>query len=57
MTDRNASVEKKAYEPPSLRKVNLAADEVLAVGCKTAQGGFNSGASPCRLRKCVKNGS
>jgi hypothetical protein len=28
--------EKEAYERPRLRTIELAADEVLAIGCKTA---------------------
>lgn len=53
----HVSKKKKAYEPPRLRKVSLAADEVLAVGCKTTQGGFNVGSSPCMANSCVKKGS
>lgn len=48
---------KKTYERPQLRKVSLAADEVLGVGCKTTQGGFNVGGTPCMANQCVKKGS
>lgn len=34
-TDNKA---KQAYEKPQLRRIELAADEVLSVGCKTAPG-------------------
>jgi len=57
MTQNKTSQKKKSYAPPVLRKVSLAADEVLAVGCKTNQGGFNVGGTPCMANKCVKNGS
>lgn len=48
---------KKPYEKPRLRAIELAADEVLGVGCKTNQGGFNVGGSPCMANQCVKKGS
>jgi hypothetical protein len=35
----NKSV-KQAYEKPKLRIIELSAEEVLAVGCKTAPGPF-----------------
>lgn len=57
MKQNQTSQKKKSYGAPSLRKINLAADEVLAVGCKTNQGGFNVGGSPCMANRCVKNGS
>jgi len=34
--------EKKTYEKPRLRTIELAAEEVLAVGCKTAPGAPSS---------------
>lgn len=48
---------KKPYVAPELRKVSLAADEVLGVGCKTNQGGFNVAATPCMANQCVRKGS
>lgn len=57
MSDRQVNEKKRVYEPPQLRKVSLAADEVLAVGCKTNQGGFNVNATPCMSNQCVKKGS
>lgn len=49
---------KPAYEKPMLRVIELTADEVLAIGCKTA----TSGAAPvkpppCMAHRCVKAGS
>jgi hypothetical protein len=49
--------DKKTYVKPELRSIELAADEVLGVGCKSNKGGFNVGASPCLANKCVKKGS
>ena len=48
----------RAYEKPKLRIIELAADEVLAVGCKT-QGRTASGsvAPPCWIRLCSAKGS
>jgi hypothetical protein len=57
MAEKETSNEKKTYEPPHLRKVSLAAEEVLAVGCKTNSGGFNVAAPRCMMNQCVKNGS
>jgi len=56
MTQKHAS-KKKAYHPPELRTVSLAADEVLGVGCKTNKGSFNVGGTPCMANQCVKKGS
>lgn len=48
---------RKPYEKPDLRPIELLTDEVMGIGCKSSQGGFNVGASPCMTNKCVKNGS
>jgi hypothetical protein len=34
MSDDNSKTIKKQYKKPELRSIELAADEVLAVGCK-----------------------
>ena len=43
---------KKAYEKPKLRAIELAAEEVLATGCKIANGAPGGGKrcnnAPCR---------
>ena len=46
----------KPYEKPSLRVIELAADEVMAVGCKTVgtRGSFTS-SPPCA--PCLRIGS
>jgi hypothetical protein len=48
---------RKKYSKPGLRSIPLAAEEVLAVGCKSSQGGFNVGSTPCMQNQCSKNGS
>jgi hypothetical protein len=35
-SEKGEDQEKQAYERPRLRTIELAADEVLAIGCKTA---------------------
>jgi hypothetical protein len=44
---------KQAYRKPTLRRIALATDEVLSIGCKMAQptGPFLSGPA-CTLRSC-----
>ena len=41
--DKQQQKNKKPYEKPKLRRMSLRADEVLAVGCKTALNGGGSG--------------
>lgn len=57
MSDKSDNGAKKLYEKPQLRVIELVAEEVLGVGCKSNRGGFNVGASPCIANRCVKNGS
>ena len=54
---KNENKAKRPYEKPAVRTIKLAAEEVLGVGCKTSQGGFNVGGSPCMANGCVKKGS
>ena len=49
--------EKRPYEKPKLTTIELAADEVLFIGCKLASGGFAFGASPCPANFCTQDGS
>ena len=53
--------EKLPYEKPALRTIELAADEVLAVGCKHKPPGpraFGNVAPACIVpRQCFANGS
>ncbi len=50
---------RKTYEKPRLRTIELAAEEVLAVGCKTISSGIAPGAvsPPCMIRNCSGRGS
>lgn len=45
------------YEKPRLRIIELAAEEVLAIGCKIDGGGFSVGVSPCIANSCTGVGS
>lgn len=61
--DENNRLEKrkKAYCKPELRTIELAAEEVLAVGCKTpppgARGFGNPSPSCVNPRRCFARGS
>ena len=48
---------KRVYEKPRLRVIELAADEVLGIGCKLVSGGSASGATPCWANSCGQAGS
>jgi hypothetical protein len=51
---------KKPYEKPLLRTIGLLAEEVLAVGCKTATGNPGHGrfgAPSCLVSACLSEGS
>ena len=49
---------KKPYQKPRLRIIELAAEETLAVGCKTAIGGMAvGGLPPCLTNGCAGVGS
>ena len=45
------------YEKPRLRVIELAAEEVLAVGCKTNAGGPNPAPPQCAAGGCFQVGS
>jgi hypothetical protein len=47
---------KRHYEKPMLRIIELAADEILAVGCKTPSSG-NTGGVTCSSNGCAAYGS
>jgi len=55
-TELTKQGEKKPYEKPGLRTIELVADEVLAVGCKNASV-FAVGAPACTVTPCVSGGS
>lgn len=58
MKNNTITNEKKEYERPRLRIIELKAEEVLAIGCKhlttTAPG---SNKPPCMIRHCSGKGS
>jgi hypothetical protein len=46
------------YEKPKLRIIELAAEEVLGIGCKTFASGSAVGGGPtCMIRHCAGLGS
>lgn len=45
------------YEKPVLRKIDLIAEEVLAVGCKSQVSGSAPRGTPCMVSNCSKRGS
>lgn len=47
---------RRTYEKPRLRTIELAAEEVLAVGCKT-QGSTAFALPVCHARPCASKGS
>lgn len=49
--------EKQRYERPTLRKIDLAAEEVLAVGCKTQTTPRGFGGLPCVVTVCATVGT
>jgi hypothetical protein len=51
------SESKQTYEKPNLRIIEMSSEEVLAVGCKLAGGGFDVGATPCIANFCTEAGS
>ncbi len=58
MGDQSSEEKKKAYEKPRLRIIELAAEEVLAAGCKMVSGGSAPLATPCFPgNSCVGIGS
>ena len=48
---------KQPYVAPKILRIDLAAEEVLAEGCKLSNGGTSFGASPCTLNSCAQAGS
>jgi hypothetical protein len=50
--------EKQTYEKPRLRTIELAAEEILAIGCKSNTGNAPGSATPpCMIRHCSGKGS
>ena len=58
MIKQTKKEEKKPYHKPEVKVIELAAEEVLAVGCKTAVSpGVGLPAANCILARCAANGS
>ncbi|MFZ5905900.1 MAG: hypothetical protein ACOYVJ_00645 [Nitrospirota bacterium] len=58
MNQENSVFQKQPYEKPRLRVIDLTAEEVLAVGCKTTSSGNAPGKPPpCMRAGCAKLGS
>jgi hypothetical protein len=59
MLQQTIKNEKKHYQKPELEVIDLAAEEVMAVGCKTpVSTGTGMPAAPnCILAHCAANGS
>jgi len=58
--DHNENQDKKPYQKPRLRTIELVADEVLAVGCKVQNGtsGVGNPKSSCAFpTTCFNEGS
>jgi hypothetical protein len=56
--DTKKKLVKSAYEKPQLHIIELAAEEVLAVGCKMTGGPVNVGQPSCGIfNNCISQGS
>lgn len=55
--DETKEKKKQTYEKPRLRTIELAAEEVLGVGCKLASSGFAFDQTPCTPGPCSAEGS
>lgn len=51
--EEQAKQKKRPYSKPRLRVIRLAADEVLATGCKTSPATTGFGGNPCTNGTCV----
>lgn len=59
MTDEQNRGKRETYRKPVLVTIDLAAEEVLAVGCKAVGvNGFNNPGATCQApKRCLDNGS
>lgn len=56
--DNKNKKSRQKYEKPRLRKIELAAEEVMAVGCKGTPGAAPGAPGPtCMVRNCAGKGS
>jgi hypothetical protein len=56
-SDEEKEKRKKPYEKPRFTAIELAAEEVLGVGCKLGLGGSAFGGTPCPVNYCMQAGS
>ena len=50
--------DRQMYQKPQMTVIELSADEVLAIGCKTTSGkASGSNVPPCQIRNCARQGS
>jgi hypothetical protein len=54
---KNNTKNKKIYEKPGLRIIELETDQVLILGCKLDSGGSAPNAVPCIANYCAEAGS
>jgi len=57
MKTAKLEAEKRPYEKPTVRPIDLVAEEVLAPGCKLATGTAAPRAATCTQTPCVNQGS
>jgi hypothetical protein len=57
MKKDTAKEQKKAYQKPEIAVIDLAADEVLAAGCKSPTGSGNPALPNCLNASCASIGS
>jgi hypothetical protein len=57
MQDKKDKEKKQAYEKPKLRVIELLAEEVLGIGCKTSWSGPGLAGRGCSLGGCSRPGS
>jgi hypothetical protein len=57
MTADRKRPSRRQYEPPRLRRIKLAADEVMAKGCKMATPSAGQQNTGCLAGGCNNNGS
>ena len=58
LADDQASYrQRKTYQKPKLRTIDLTVGETLTLGCKTAAGGFSFDVAPCDANNCSQAGS
>ena len=55
--EQNETKTKRRYETPDIEVIELAAEEILARGCKTAGGGAGEIPPGCFIGGCSTNGS